>query len=105
MEEKNYIGSGWERKFDNGGSVINLSLRIEDIQKIPVDKHGCIKVTVSSRRPSGDPKDPTHSVYENSYVPQPKQGQQVTNQTNQTNQFAMPPEVKMEDIDISDMPF
>jgi hypothetical protein len=32
-DEKIYIGSGKERKFDNGGSVINCSICLDDLKK------------------------------------------------------------------------
>lgn len=105
MSDKNYVGSGWEKKFDNGGSIINLSLRLEDLNKLPVDKYGCIKLTVGSRQSASTSKA-THNVFENSYVPQGQPVQQTQSvQSVQNNQFAMPPNISIAEIDIGEMPF
>lgn len=65
---KNYIkGSAKEIKFDNGGTVINISLNVEQINALKSD-NGYVKLTIAHRR-GEDQYGNTHSVYENTYVP------------------------------------
>lgn len=77
--QKNYLGNGWERTFNNGGSIINLSVKIEELKKLPVDKYGCVKITVSKMRDVNEKTKATHTVYENDYVPGNRQPEQEPN--------------------------
>lgn len=71
MAEKNYIkGFAKERKFDNGWSIISLSLNLEQLKTLPVDKYWNIKVDVCERE--ADQYGNTHYVVENTYVPKGK---------------------------------
>lgn len=67
--EKNYIkGFAKERKFDNGWSIISLSLNLDQLTKLPVDKYGNIKIDVCQKREVWQYGD-THYVIENTFVP------------------------------------
>lgn len=62
----NYIkGSAREIHFDNGGSVINLSLNKEELMKLPGEY---VKLTIAPRRQEDDYGN-THYVKENDYKP------------------------------------
>jgi len=63
---KNYVGSWREFTFDNGWSIVNISMKLEDLQKLPVTK-GYIRLTVAPKREE-DQYGNTHMVYENDYV-------------------------------------
>ena len=68
MAEKNWIGGGGRKvEFDNGGHLFNISLKKSDLDKLPVDKYGCVKVTMSERR-SKDKAGNDYMLYENTYV-------------------------------------
>jgi hypothetical protein len=70
---KNYIkGSAKEQVFDNGGSVINVDLLFSDLEKLPRNQAGYIKIRVSKLK-QADQYGSTHSVYENDYKPKEKQ--------------------------------
>ena len=64
MSDKNYVGKGWEKTFDNGGSIINLSLELSKLNELPVDKYGCVKVQVCGRREPDERSKATHYVIE-----------------------------------------
>ena len=68
MADKNYLGLGWEKVFNNGGSVINLSLKLEDLQDLPVNEYGDIKIVVARRKEPDAKTRSTHLVYEDTYV-------------------------------------
>lgn len=70
-KKKNYIkGSAKEHVFDNGGSVIHIDMKLEDLKKI-ANERGYVKVTVSKLKQTDDYGN-THSVYENDYKPAEK---------------------------------
>lgn len=78
MQAKNYItGSAREKTFDNGGSVINLSICLDDLLKLPKtqDKSGraYVKLTIAPRKTEGKYGE-THAIYEDTYQPKPKEG-------------------------------
>jgi len=50
MSDKKFLGKGWAVKFG-----VNISLSKKDLDTIPVDKWGCIKLSVVRRR-EPDPK-------------------------------------------------
>lgn len=65
---RNWIkGSAREITFGNGGSIINLSLNFDELEKLPREK-GYIRISVASKE-SPDNYGNTHSVYENDFVP------------------------------------
>lgn len=68
MADKRYVGKGWEHTFPDGGSVVNLSLNIEDLGRLPVDQYGCVKVTVSRMKSQDTKSKATHTVYENTFT-------------------------------------
>lgn len=69
MAEKNYIkGFAKERKFDNGGSIIALTLNLEQLSQLPLDNYGNIKIDVCQKRET-DQWGNTHYVVENTFVP------------------------------------
>ncbi len=76
MADKIYCGSGRERKFDGGGSIISVSLDIETIIK-SYNNHGyqsnntgkrILKIDVGTRRQVGEYGD-THTVSVNTWHP------------------------------------
>lgn len=74
-QQRNYIkGSARMFKFQNGGEVLNLSLKLEDMAAI-ANERGYVNMTVAVRRETDDYGN-THLVYENTFKPeQGKQGQ------------------------------
>ena len=91
MSEKNYLGSGWKKTFENGGSLISLSVNLDKLKALPVDNYGNVRLVVGELRQLGKAKQ-THSVYEDNY--------KRVEQTTQTN----PPEINSDDVNIQ-MPF
>jgi len=67
MADRHYVGSGWEKQFEAGGSVINLSLKKAELDKLPVDAHGNIGIVVATRRTPDSLSKATHTVYENTF--------------------------------------
>lgn len=65
MTEKNYVGSGFEKVFANGGSVINIRIKIDKLIASP-DEDGFIKLVVGKKR-EATPGKPTHWVAEDTY--------------------------------------
>lgn len=66
---KNYIsGSARQVDFESGDSVINLDLKLEDLNNLPVSEKGYIRLVVAKRKSVGNYGE-THSVYENDFVP------------------------------------
>lgn len=66
---KNYIGGGArEVKFGDGGSLINVDLKLEDLNNLPVSERGYIRLVVAPRKDT-DQFGNTHSIYENTFVP------------------------------------
>lgn len=67
--KKNYIGGGArEVTFADGGSVINLDLKLDDLNGLPVSERGYIRLVVA-RRQETDQYGNSHYVYENTFVP------------------------------------
>lgn len=80
---RNYIkGSAKEVEFQNGGSVIHVDMLLSDLQKLPVNEAGYIKITVS-RLPALDKYGNSHTLYENDWKPtKSAQAPQVTSMKN-----------------------
>ena len=70
-KEKKYVGNGKaiEGKF---GTFFNLSLNINDLNKIEANEKGYIKITMSKLK-EPDKNGNTHTVYENDYKPVQKE--------------------------------
>lgn len=66
---KNYIkGSAKTYTFKNGGEVIHVDLKMEELQKLPVNKAGYIKLTLS-KLASTDDYGNNYSIFENDWKP------------------------------------
>src|SRR3990167_8875524 len=69
--EKNYVGKGWERtlKLKDGNTITSLalSLKIDDLNKLPVNEYGDIKLIVGKRRSADEKSKATHWVAQDNY--------------------------------------
>lgn len=65
MADKNYIGGSAKVVSTQFGEIINLSLKLEDMQKI-VNEKGYVNMSVMKRKEPGQYGD-THYVVENDY--------------------------------------
>jgi len=73
--DKIYVGSGKEKKFDNGGSLISVTMSLDDLLR-EYNNHGFmsnrgdrkIKITVGTRRSVGEYGD-THTVTMDTWHP------------------------------------
>ena len=65
MADKNYIGGSAKVVSTQFGEIINLSLKLEDMQKI-VNEKGYMNISVMKRKEPGQYGD-THYVVENDY--------------------------------------
>jgi len=65
MADKNYIGGSAKVIPTQYGDMMNLSLKLEDMQKI-VNEKGYVNMTVMKRKEPGQYGD-THYVVENDY--------------------------------------
>ncbi len=68
MAEKNFIKWSCKEIPTQYGSIMNLNLNIEQLNTLPVDNYGNIKLTIMKRREVGQYGD-THYAIENTYVP------------------------------------
>ena len=66
MADKKFVGSGREKKFDDGGSVINISIKKADLDSCALSEKGYYALTVGQRKET-DQYGNTHYVYENTY--------------------------------------
>lgn len=64
MADKNYVGIGWVKTFNNGGSIINLSLNLSKLNDLETDSYDNIKLTVCERRSKDEKSKATHYVIE-----------------------------------------
>ena len=73
MADKKYINMCWfrEKKFDNGGSVINCGFKIEELQK-HADENGWVNMVIAERKTVSD-KGYTHYAYEDEFKPKTQQ--------------------------------
>lgn len=68
-KKKNYIaGSARKIEFEDGSYKINLDLKLDELNALPVSEKGYIRLTVAPRKEVGTYGE-THSVYENDFVP------------------------------------
>lgn len=76
-EEKKdiYLGNGWMKYFENGGSVINAIIRLSDIpdEFVYEDKNGnpCLKIQIGERKAKPDDTEtsPTHWIKVDTWKP------------------------------------
>jgi len=69
MSDKNYISGGAKQvTFKNGGNLINLSFKKDDLLKLEPNEKGYISITVAERR-EVDKYGNTHYMFENTYKP------------------------------------
>ena len=88
--EKNYIkGFAKERKFDNWWSIISLSLNLDQLNKLPVDKYWNIKIDVCQKREVWQYWD-THYVIENTFVPNNQGGSSSGGSSNSSQDDELP---------------
>lgn len=69
-EQKNYIWGSAREVETRFGPILNISLKLEDLQKI-VDEKGYCKISVTRRKEKGRYGE-THTVIENTYKPKEK---------------------------------
>lgn len=71
-EKKNYVGNGKAIK-NNYGTMFNITLKKEAIEKLLNSQEGnYIKISMSELKEQGKYGE-THTVYENTWKPQPKE--------------------------------
>jgi len=64
---KTFVGNGWKRDFDNGGSVINISVNLDKLAACPQDKYGNVRLVVGERRAVDEKSKSTHTVSVDDY--------------------------------------
>jgi len=70
-KKKNFFkGSAKEREFSNGTSVINIDIKKEWLDSLPVSEGGYVKMTLTALK-NIDKFGNTHLIYENDYKPDP----------------------------------
>lgn len=73
MADKNYINWFIKERDTQYWKVLNVSLNLEELNKLPVDeKYGTIKLVIAPRKEVGKFWQ-THSCYEDTFVPKPKE--------------------------------
>lgn len=70
-KKKNYIKGGARTVTFSDGELINVDLLLSDLQKLPVNKTGYIKLTLSKNKVL-DKFNNSHNIYENDFVPSDK---------------------------------
>lgn len=71
---KNYVGNGWQHpKFED---CINISLKLEELNKLETNQYGDIKLTVAKMKQPNEKTKATHTVYVNDYKPSGEQSRQ-----------------------------
>jgi hypothetical protein len=69
MADKKYVGKGKEKKFDNGGTIVNFSIHVPDLPT-PNEK-GYVNLTLAGMRQT-DQYGNTHTIYINDFQPKGK---------------------------------
>ena len=78
MTDRNYVKGNWKKiDFDNGGYVINFSLNVEDLKRLPNNKW-YVKLCISNRK-NTDEYGNNITIYENTYKKQNKEPENTTN--------------------------
>ena len=70
MADKQFIGNGWEYKYG-----INISIKKEDFDKLPVNDRGYVSLTVGKKK-NPEPGKATHWVALNDYKPGEKKSEE-----------------------------
>lgn len=65
---KNYLRWSAKAVTTQYGTLINLSISKEELNKLPVSEKGFIRITIAERKEIGQYGD-THSIFENTFVP------------------------------------
>ena len=79
---KNYLRGGAKLvTFPDGGELINLDLKLEELNSLPVNDNGYVKITLS-RKPAVDQYGNAYSVFENDFVPDGKKKPSVAGPSN-----------------------
>jgi deferrochelatase/peroxidase EfeB len=68
MADKIYVGKGWIKKFDNGGTVINVKLNLAELNKLTPNQYGDIALVVGERKQPDEKTKATHHVTVDTYV-------------------------------------
>jgi len=63
----NYIGKGWSKKFDNGGTVVNLSINFEKLSALPKDKYGNVRIVAGTLREPDEKSKADYYVAEDEF--------------------------------------
>lgn len=66
MADKQFVGKGKEKKFDNGGAIVNFSFKPDDLP--PPNDKGYVNLTLAEMK-SPDKWGNTHTVYVNDWKP------------------------------------
>ena len=66
MEAK-FVGKGWIKNFDNGGHIISLSIKKDDVLNLTADQYGNIRLSVGSLKTPEEKSKATHSVKVDAY--------------------------------------
>lgn len=66
MAEKNYVGNGWQNQYGD----IQISVKLEELNKLPVNQYGEVKLFVGKLREVNPKSKATHYVCES----KPKEG-------------------------------
>ena len=93
-DRKFIAGSGRIYIFDDGGSVINCFLKLDDLKACPVTPKGYIRI-VLAEKPEPDQFGNTHYAYQDDFVPK-----EVTK-----TEKSPPPETNPADNETDDLPF
>lgn len=67
MAKGQFVGTGWLKEFDNGGRVVNLSIKKADIEQMPADQYGNVFLVVGKRKEQDPKSKATHWVAVDEY--------------------------------------
>ncbi len=65
MNEKNYLGNGWE---NTQYELVNVSINLEKLNALIPDSYGNVRITVAKMKQPNAKSKATHAVYENNYI-------------------------------------
>ena len=87
QQQKTYFGNGKEHVFPDGGSVIRVSFKREELERMLqcVNERGYLNLNVNKRRTPSQYGD-THSISLDTWQPNQQQAQQATQQAQQPHQ-------------------
>jgi len=95
LPERNFIGgSGREYIFKDGGQIINMFVKFEDLEALPRTDKGYIRFVMAERKEPDQFKN-THYIYEDTFVPEKKDAPADKGDA----------EVDPDDNDADDLPF